>query len=206
MTISYPLSIPSIEQYEDFDLKKMFGSQSFISGFTGQAEVQDTQLQMWFYDARLARDMEKDEIAPWSAFVAALNGASGYFTSDIPNRTSPRGSASGNILVDGGSQTGQDLLLKDAPFSTLCFKQYDLIQLNNFHLHEVLVDATSDGAGALTVTLWPDLRESPADEFQIIYTNPKGAFRMSQPISSMPIQAPWFYTGSIEAYEEIILS
>ena len=58
----------------------------------------------------------------------------------------------------------------------------DYIQLGSgasAKFHKVLEDTDTDGSGNATLTIFPDLRSSPADDATVVVTNAKGVFRLS---------------------------
>lgn len=48
-------------------------------------------------------------------------------------------------------------------------------------LHKVLFDVNSDGSGNVSLSLWPNLRSSPADSAAITIASPKGKFMLASP-------------------------
>ncbi len=75
----------------------------------------------------------------------------------------------------------------------------DYIQLGTgsaARLHQVLVDQSGSG----NLEIWPDLRSTYSGE-TIIYSNPKGIFRLAQSVTSWSIDNASFYGISFEAIE-----
>jgi hypothetical protein len=87
-------------------------------------------------------------------------------------------------LVNGGSQTGYDLLTKGwATNLSNILRAGDWIQLgtgSTARLYKNMVDASSDGSGHATLTLWPMLRSSPSDNALITLNNASSRFRLTQ--------------------------
>jgi len=77
----------------------------------------------------------------------------------------------------------------------------DYIQLGTnsaARLHQVLVD--QDGSGNLEI--WPDLRSTYSGE-AVIYSSPKGVFRLGNSTTSWSINNASFYGISFEAIEAL---
>jgi hypothetical protein len=80
-------------------------------------------------------------------------------------------------------------------------KAGDYIQLGSgsaAKLHQVLIDQTGDG----NLEIWPKLRADYTDE-TVIFSNPKGVFRLSSNMTSWNINSSSAYGISFEAVEAI---
>jgi len=112
-----------------------------------------------------------------------MNGQYGTFLLGDPANTAPRGVGTGTPLVKGGSQTGDSLITDGWTNSTTgILKAGDWIQLgsgSSSRLHKVLDDVNSDSGGNATLTIWPSLRSSPADNAVITVNSPKGQWRLA---------------------------
>src|SRR5262249_11110825 len=100
--------------------------------------------------------------------------------------------AGGALLVAGAGQSGQSLAIDGGAHATLVLKAGDYIGLGSgstSRFYIVLKDATTDGSGAVTLDLWPRLRETPADNAALVLTDPKGVFRMIDNTPSWDIDA-----------------
>ena len=120
---------------------------------------------------------------PWAAFLASLDGPFGTFLfGPQGDGATPKGAATGTPLVNGANQVGSSLVTDGWSFTiTGILKAGDWIQLGTgalSRLHIILQDANSDGAGNATFDIWPQLRESPADNSAIVVASPKGVFRL----------------------------
>jgi len=182
MTISYPLTPPSDSFARvRFTFRDVVGLTE--SPFTLEQQVQRHQGQGWSIDVQLPPIRTRDTAEQWAAFLLSLNGREGTFLMGDPTRRSPRGTGGGTPLVKGASQTGQTLLIDGCPLSTTDWlRAGDYIQLGtgaSSHLHRLLVDADTDGAGEVTLDIWPRLRESPADNAAVTITSAKGLWRLA---------------------------
>lgn len=101
-----------------------------------------------------------------------------------------RGAYGGTPLVDGAAQTGSSIDLKGATFNVTDWIKagdYFSIDVNGEHeLKMATADASSDGAGLITVAFEPRLRTSPLDN-AVVYVEdgtlpkPRGVFVMTGP-------------------------
>jgi hypothetical protein len=181
MAISYPLTPPAAPEARSVSLAPVAAVAVSSSPFTFQRQVQEHQGQKWVLSVELPPMVRADAEA-WITFLLSLNGPAGTFFYSPPTARTPRGVATGAPLVNGAAQTGQDLVTNGwtAGVTGILLKG-DLIQLGtgaDVHLHKVLEDADSDGGGNATLTLWPNLRESPVDASAIVVSSPKGLFAL----------------------------
>lgn len=122
--------------------------------------------------------MERADAEEWIAFLAKLNGPEGTFYIGDPDGQTPRGTGGGTPLVNGASQTGQDLITDGWNLSEAVLKAGDYIQIDD-NLYKVLEDVTSDGSGNATISLFPKVRTAHANNASITTTNTKGLFRLN---------------------------
>src|SRR3954463_10292223 len=121
--------------------------------------------------------------AAWVAALRSLDGPVGTFYLGDTAWKTPRGTATGTPLVNGASQTGEDLATDGWTASvTGILKAGDWIQLgtgSSARLYMVMVDANSNGSGQATLTIRPKLRSSPGDNSAIVTNSPVGVFRLA---------------------------
>ena len=151
------------------------------SPFTFAQQVLSYDGQRWEADVTLP-PMKHSSAREWIAFLAKLRGPTHTFTmGDM--FCNPQGEAGGTPLVAGASQTGATLNVDGCTVSqTDWLKAGDYIQLGtgaDARLHMVTADADTDGSGAVTLDLWPNIRIAPADNASVEVTNPVGAWRLS---------------------------
>ena len=181
MPISYPLNFPAVGiRNVTIRARSVVGLNA--SPFTGQQQVYKHQGQWWEMEVTLP-PMKRADAEQVAAFLVKLNGRFGTFTFGDPLNTAPRGVGTGTPLVNGAGQTGTDLVTDGwTPDTTGILKAGDWIQLGSgatSRLHKVLDDVNSDGSGNATLTLFPDLRSSPADNAAITVSSPKGLWRLA---------------------------
>ena len=182
MTITYPLPLPALPVAAGFSLAPLNTVAVLISPHSRKQQVQSFDGQLWSIEIALP-SMPRAVAAPWTAFLLAMKGRRGTVLVGDPDAAAPLGVATGAPLVDGASQVGGSLATKGWSASvTGILKAGDYIQIGSgaaTRLHQVIEDADSDGGGLATLTLWPDLRESPADGAAVTTQSSKGAFRLT---------------------------
>ena len=111
--------------------------------------------------------MTRATFAPLWAFLLSREGRSKTFTVSLPAFT-PLGAATGTPLVNGASQAGTALITDGWSNSTLVLKAGDWIQIeNDAKVYSVTADATSNGSGQVTISIYPALRRTPPDNAPI---------------------------------------
>ena len=196
MAITYPLDFPTVT---GVDTIKMMASDIVgmnISPFSGAQQVYRYTGQFWAADITLP-PMKREKAEYWISFFLKLNGSYGTFLMGDPLGSTARGVATGTPLVNGASQTGGELITDGWTVSTTgIMKAGDYIQLgtgSSSRLHKVLDDVDSDASGNATLQLWPDLRESPADNATITVSSTKGVFRLTSPQAAFDIDRMGIY-------------
>jgi hypothetical protein len=181
MSISYPVTFPSIGiRSMTIRARSVVGVAQ--SPFTLSQQVYKHQGQAWEAEVSLP-PMKRDEAEQVASFLLKMNGQYGTFLLGDPANTAPRGVGTGTPLVKGGSQTGDSLITDGWTNSTTgILKAGDWIQLgtgSSSRLYKVLDDVNSDSSGNATLTIWPSLRSSPADNSVITVNSPKGQWRLA---------------------------
>lgn len=179
--ITYPLTLPSLMSPQSITIRPESRVGSAPSTFTFQQQVQVHAGQRWSLQIVYPPMYLSDEPAnAMEAFLTALNGREGTFLAGP--MTTPRGVATGTPLVKGGAQTGNELITDGwTPGVTGILKANDWLQIGtgaSARLYKVLKDVNSDGSGEATIPIWPNLRTSPANNAQIVTSNPVGVWRM----------------------------
>lgn len=191
MAISYPLTFPSGIIPNRFRVQSRSAVAVSQSPYSGAQQVYDWGGQWWEFEFGFP-PLKAADASEVIAFLLKLNGREGTFLIGDPTRTAPRGSAPGTPLVDGGSQTGNELDTKGWTASqSNILRAGDWIQLgtnSSARLYQVLDDTNSDGDGKSTLTIWPDLRSSPSDEATIYTSDTVGVFRLKE-------APPWDVSG-----------
>ena len=193
MAISYPLNTPTTIGIESIELRAVNAVAVSQSPFTYKQQVISHQGQIWSASVSIP-SVRRDLAADWKAMLVALKGSVGTFLLGDPDYATPRGTVSGTPTLSG---TAGDSTVSVTMTGTLLAGDY--IQLGTgsaARLHQVLVDQSGNG----NLEIWPDLRSTYSGE-TIVYSNPKGIFRLAQSVTSWSIDNASFYGISFEAIE-----
>jgi hypothetical protein len=184
MAVSYPLSLPTHTRMAQVDLRAInvvaYGRSQFT--FAGQAHVYPGKL--WSIDVTLP-PMKRTDAEKWVAWMVSLKGLEGTFYMGDQLAQLPMGSArdADTILINGATSSGDTLAIDDAPASqTGYLKAGDYLHVGTStdrQLFKVLSDVDTDGTGAATVDVWPNVRTSIADNAAVTVQEPQGVFRLA---------------------------
>jgi hypothetical protein len=206
MPISYPLSLPTTAGIMRVRLVANDVVGVSQSPFTAVQQVYRYSGQFWEADITLP-PMKRADAEYWISFLLKLNGPFGTFLMGDPNGATARGVATGTPRVNGGGQTGNELVTDGWTTSTTgILKAGDYIQLgaaSTARLYKVLDDVNSDGSGNATLTLWPDLRSAPGDDAVITVSNTKTNFRLNSAQTSWDINEATIYGLTFGAREAL---
>ena len=182
MAITYPLSLPTHTGIRSIELRGVNAVAYSMSPFTFSGQAHAYAGQMWEADITLPPLKGRDEAEPWNAFLMALNGQAGRFLLGDPNAKTTRGVASlfpGNPVIT--NQTGSTIAVTGASVNkNNWLLAGDYIQIGTASaatLHKVLVDASTDGSGSVTLEIWPGVRGTRSES--VIVSNTVGNFRLS---------------------------
>jgi len=209
MAISYPLSLPTSIGIAQIELRATNAVAISRSPFTFSTQVHAYTGQSWQADVTLP-SIRRDLAEDWVAWLISLKGQLGTFYLGDPNAVTPRGSArdTDTIKVASAVSSGDTISINSAPASqTDYLKAGDYMQIGlgvSRQLFKVLNDVDTDGAGAATVDVWPNVRTSIASTTPITVENTKGIFRLSSNEQSFSINEASFYGISFGAMESII--
>lgn len=183
MALSYPLSMPATPGFAAIAWRRVGVVGVAASPFTGQRQTYAWPGQWWEVDVTLPPMRSADVARPWVAWLVGLNGQEGSFLLGDSVHTAPRGVGTGTPLVNGGSQTGYDLVTDGwTAGQSNIMRAGDWVQLGtgaSSRLHMVMTDVSSNGSGGSTLTLWPALRTSPADNAALTVSACKGLFALT---------------------------
>ena len=179
-TPSYPLTLPTVTGVttQNWGMERVVAVTE--SPFTNQEQVYEHEGAQWKATFTLP-PMKKESAAIWLAFLMSLRGRRGTFKIGDQDRKTIQGVATGTILVNGASQTGNAINLDGFANSTNnVFKAGDYIQINSY-LYMISADVNSNSSGEATVYVEPSLRsgiEVINDNTTVIYTNTTTVMRL----------------------------
>lgn len=125
----------------------------------------------WNLTVTLPR-MNRNQAAPWQAFLLGLEGRANTFYGFDPDAKQPRGVGTGNPQVNGGSQTGSSIIIDGATANILNWLlPGDYFECNG-ELKMVTAPVNTNGSGQATINFKPAWRDSPADNAPITLFNP----------------------------------
>jgi len=206
MAITYPLALPTHTGIKGVNLRANDIVGMNVSPFSAAQQVYKYTGQFWEADISLPV-MKREDAEYWVTFLMKLNGVYGTFLLGDPAASTPRGVATGSPVVNGASQTGNELITDGWTVSTTgILKAGDYIQLgsgSSSRLYKVLDDVDSDASGNATLTIWPNLRSSPDDDDTIVTTNCKGVFRLSSNVTEMNVNEASLYGVTFGAKEAL---
>lgn len=127
--------------------------------------------------------MNVQTAAPWRGCLAELRGIANVFQLGDPYATTPQGQATGAPVC---STTGTNNLTSATSLVTSGWAPSvwgqllpgDYLQIG-YRLHQVCEQVNSDASGNATISIWPSLRESPANNTTINLVNCVGLFRLA---------------------------
>lgn len=206
MAVSFPLALPTTTGIAKIRISANNVVGVSMSPFTAKQQVYKYTGQFWEAEISLP-PMKRSEAEYWISFLLKLNGSYGTFLLGDPNGETARGVVTGTPLVNGASQTGNELVTDGWTTSTTgILKAGDYIQLGSgasAKLHKVLDDVDSDGSGNATITIWPDLRSAPSDNAAIVVSGAKGVFRLSTNQSDWDVNEASIYGMTFPAREAL---
>jgi hypothetical protein len=157
------------------------------------------QVQPWpgadFWDATITLPpLRAAQAWAWEGFLAELRGKANVFQLGDPRAANgPQGSAAGTPVVatSGSANLPSTTSLVTRGWAASAFRLLlpgDQFQIG-YRLHRVCEIVNSDSGGNATLTVWPSLRETPADGTEVVLAAPQGLFRLAsnrRPIHASP--------------------
>ncbi len=181
MTISYPLAFPTtrLPAQITFDAEDIIGLSESPSTFEGQKF--DWQASRWSGLLSWGK-MNRADAETVISFLNSLRGVLGTFLFWDPLASTQQGTWSGSSpLVNGAGQSGYTLAIDGlaAGATVIAGDPFQLGSGSSSRLHKVQQPATANGAGQVTLDLWPRLRSAPADNAPLTLADPKGLWRLA---------------------------
>lgn len=204
---TYPLTFPT-PQPASATFRLVRASSKSVSPFTFREQIYLHPGERWEGVVEWP-PMTQDKAAEIQSFYLELQGQFGTFLYGDPNYLAKgaRGLATGSPLVNGAGQTGNTLVVDGlTPSLTGWLKKGDYFQLGSgtaARLYQVSQDVNTDGSGEATLTFWPAIRSSPADNQAVIINGAKGLFRAATGSSELTVTEGNFYSTSFAFVEAI---
>lgn len=205
MTISYPLSIPTVLGAGDITLRAVNSQVVNRSPYTFKSQTLVYPGQVWSASVTLP-PMNREQAEEWVSFLISLNGTVGTFYMGDPNAKNPRGLGGSGAEVDGANSAGNTLDITTTAISqTNYLKAGDYIQLGftDRTLHKVLKDVDTDGSGNCTLDIWPSTRSTVADGTNVKTDDTTGIFSLTIPSTEWNINNASQYGLTFECMESI---
>jgi hypothetical protein len=200
VSVSYPLTPPATPGFRRFAERLALAQAVSVSPYTLSQQAASYGGARWEFDLELP-PMPRSLAAAWLAFLDDLEGVFGTFELTPPTEGTPRGTPAGTPLVKGASQTGRELLTDGwTPSASGVLKKGDWVQIGT-QLLRVSADVSADGSGEATVRFMPRLRSSPADNAPLVTSNPKGRFRLAEPVTARDVDMAKIHGISFRAVE-----
>jgi hypothetical protein len=175
------------------------------SPFTRQTQTQTWPGADWWTVQMTMPPMTRAQSWPWEAFLAELRGQANVFQVGDPRALTPLGTVAGTpTTLASESPTGNAAMATEVGVqgfhATDELLAGDYIQIG-YRLHRVVEATGTISSGKAVLTIWPSLREAPADGTTVIVNATQGLFRLAanqRQIQSSPMQLT---TMSISAVE-----
>jgi hypothetical protein len=209
MAETYPLTLPTHTGVSQVEITASNVVAISESPFTLSQQVVRHAGERWSAIITIP-PVKRVDAEYWNSFFLRLRGKFGTFLLGDPSSATPRGSASatpGTPLVNGGSQTGNELNIDGLPTSVTGYLLAgDYIQLGSgstARLYKVLQDVNSNASGEATLNLWPNLRTSPTNNSAVVVSNARGVFRLSANDATWSVNNAGLYSISFAAMEAL---
>lgn len=196
-TFTFPNITPSSNSFE-----LVTNTKSFRSPLTNSVQTASRKGSLWKVSMQF-NNLGGADRALMQAFLVKLNGQEHRFTVQDHSFVR-RGVGTGVLTVNGAGQTGRVLVCSTTGLSITNYVRIgDYIAFND-ELHMVVTDASSDGAGNISIEIAPPIRKPTIDNDSISYTAPvKGVFMLSSN-SGWSTDVNRLSSFSIDAIEDVL--
>lgn len=130
--------------------------------------------------------MAQADLDEWVCFLMEMQGKANAVLLGDPLRKVPKGYTNDSVpVIDGSVSTNNGFGATQfqtkgwKPSTARILVRGDYLQVG-YRLHRALNSPMSDSAGNAVISVWPSLREHPADGDAVILNNPRGLFRLAQ--------------------------
>lgn len=207
--MTFPLTFPDVTP-ASASFRIVRSTSSSVSPFTFRQQVYNFGGERWEGNVTFP-PMTSANAANLQAFFLEMQGSYGTFLYGDPNYLAQgaRGLATGSPLVKGAAQTGNTLIVDGlANNLTGWLLKGDYIQIGagtSARLYQVAADVNTNGSGEATLTIYPALRSSPADNAAVVVNGAVGCFRLTDNVGEWLVEEGNLYNfsfGFVEAISE----
>jgi hypothetical protein len=191
MAITYPLTPPSPFRVSRLSLSGFSATSRNVSPFTFQIQQYNWAGQAWSGQVDCPPMTRADAEAVIGFLLAAQRGT--FYFQDYANPTN-RGGVTGTLTVSTATANTTTLGFSGATGS---FAVGDWLQISTSLYKVVQVNSSS------SVEVFPVLRSSYAAGTAITYSNAKGVFRLSEPLTNWSIDNAKIYGVSFGIVEDV---
>jgi len=183
---TYPLTVPSSPYYQKSTWALQRKTALSVSPFSGAQQIFEYDFALWSATMSLP-PMLRSDAANWQAFILKLHGRKGTFLLGDPDARTPRGTISGGVTLGASISVGAYTIAISTSQNSLAnaFRAGDYIQLGSAatsKLHMIVDDVNTDSSGNADINIEPAIKTAEASGETVVYTNPKGLFRMESPM------------------------
>ena len=172
------------------------------SPFTGQQQIQDWQAG-WLEASVQMPPMPHLQAQAWIAFLMQARGQASVIPFGDPLAAQPQGSGGGAPVVSGFGQTGYTLVTKGwTPNAAGVLLPGDWLQVG-WRLYRNLEAVGADANGNASLSIWPQLRESPNDGDAVVVRATRGLWRLKSSNRSWSSTEARIYGFQFELREAI---
>jgi len=191
MALTYPLTPPSPFRVSRLSLSGFSATSRNVSPFTFQIQQYNWAGQAWSGQVDCPPMTRADAEAVIGFLLAAQRGT--FYFQDYANPTN-RGGVTGTLTVASATANTTTLGISGATGS---FAVGDWLQISTSLYKVVQVNSSS------SVEVFPVLRSSYAAGTAITYSNAKGVFRLSEPLTNWSIDNAKIYGVSFGIVEDV---
>jgi hypothetical protein len=206
MAFAYPLSLPSSPDPVSFKIVPERAIGVTESDFSFEQQIFDWEGRRWHWMAEYP-PLLRDDAEEWMAFFLQSEGPSGTFLLGPSMAEARRGRWGSSVLVKGGSQTGNALIVDGLTANDpLAVKKGDWFQLGTgltARLYKCVADVAANASGEASLSFWPAILSAPADNAAVTTMLPKGLFRMLRPNDGWNRNLMFYGVGPLEAVSVI---
>jgi hypothetical protein len=173
------------------------------SPWSGATSVYNWAAQWWTLSIAFPA-MTRAQAQPWQAFLLELQGNTNVFLIGNLIEARPLGSYAGTGMTFQSATTLNSIVVAGLPASANnLFLPGDSIQIG-YRLYKILEAVNSNGTGGATLSIFPQLRDTPAAGTPIITTNTQGLFRLAKPDREWSYSVKALYTfPTLQAMEAL---